>query len=615
MPTLRLHPAQPPLIGGFFLYCILMLGMCAMAAERPQTSPPATPYSLTQRGAAWWVASPTGEPFFSRGVCCVIPGPSRVNYDPENPEYAAWRFYGTDQAWASHAVQRLQAWGFTTAGGWCDDAKLRAVPGMKLGLTPVLHIGSTAGAPWWDMWDTRITQRMDRIARDQILALREDPRVIGYYSDNELGWWNATLFKMTLEQTPSSGQRQRLIQLLRRHYHDDWAALKKDFDVENATGWSSLRRRGMLYLRPGGEGIHVMRAFLGLLAERYYQLVHDIIRKYDARALVLGDRYQSFYYPEVARACARHVDAMSSNLNASWSDGTWARFYLNTLHELGQKPIFISEFYMSATDNRTGNQNSQGVFPVVANQAQRAQAAARTLELLARTPFVVGADWFQYFDEPVHGRADGENYNFGLVDIHDQPYTEVVAAMQAVDVNKIKAETAAPRLDATHGVPPAPVAPLADFAPMTALKSWDRERGFVPPASPAPLADLYLCWTPEALYVGLYAMDIIEDAYYRDRSLPKVDRPVWTVQAGDKPAIRARVGASREALVSEPEIKVLNLSGLNLNTRNIAIMVIPAARVGKTQLQAGDVIKLEAELATHCRAYQTAWKGQFKLGQ
>ena len=34
--------------------------------------------------------------------------------------------------------------------------------------------------------------------------------------------------------------------------------------------------------------------FLGLLAERYYQLVHQIIRKYDTRALILGDRYQSF---------------------------------------------------------------------------------------------------------------------------------------------------------------------------------------------------------------------------------------------------------------------------------------------------------------------------------
>lgn len=32
------------------------------------------------------------------------------------------------------------------------------------GISPrlVLHIGSTAGAPWWDMWDSKITDRMGR---------------------------------------------------------------------------------------------------------------------------------------------------------------------------------------------------------------------------------------------------------------------------------------------------------------------------------------------------------------------------------------------------------------------------------------------------------------------
>src|SRR4030095_15084509 len=48
---------------------------------------------------------------------------------------------------------------------------------------PVLHMGSTAGAPWWDMWDPKIVDRMDQVAREQILPLRDDPRLIGYYSD------------------------------------------------------------------------------------------------------------------------------------------------------------------------------------------------------------------------------------------------------------------------------------------------------------------------------------------------------------------------------------------------------------------------------------------------
>jgi len=47
---------------------------------------------------------------------------------------------------------------------------------------------------------------------DRQLALRDDPRLLGYYSDNEMGWWNSALFQLTLEQAPTSGQRCRLLQ-------------------------------------------------------------------------------------------------------------------------------------------------------------------------------------------------------------------------------------------------------------------------------------------------------------------------------------------------------------------------------------------------------------------
>src|SRR5262249_18010817 len=237
-------------------------------------------------------------------------------------------------------------------------------------------------------------ERMDQVARDQILPLRDDPRVIGYYSDNEIGWWNAALFTMTLEQSPTSGQRLRLIELLEQTYHHDWRQLLNDFVTEGATSWDELRQQGMLHLRPGGNGLRTMRSFLELMAERYYSLVRDIIRKYDKRALVMGDRYQSFYYPEVARASAPYVDVVSTNLNASWNDGTYPRFYLETLHRLTGKPVVVSEFYMSASENRSGNQNDHGVFPVVATQEERAMAFSITLNSLLKTPYVVGADWF-----------------------------------------------------------------------------------------------------------------------------------------------------------------------------------------------------------------------------
>jgi hypothetical protein len=238
-----------------------------------------------------------------------------------------------------------------------------------------------------------------------------------------------------------------------------------------------------------------------------------------------------------------------------------------------------------------------------------------TLEALARTPFVLGADWFQYFDHPRHGREDGENYNFGLVDIFDRPYEEVTGAFARSDWTALKLRAPTPRLDASVGVPRAPRDPFASFTAGSALRHWDRERGFIRPWSEFPIADLYVCWSPRAIYLGLYGFDIIEDAYYRNKSVPKEERAQWSVKLGNGPEIRARIGAGREAIVSDPTVRLENLSGLNLNVRNVAILELPAARFGRKRFRAGDTIDLNTTLLTHAQAYRVDWKGTFQLAK
>ena len=592
----------------------LEFGVVRVSAA-PAGAPVNPPFSIQQHDGISWLVRPDGERFFSLGVCVVGQGSSRQEFDSANPSYAAWQHYADSNLWARTTQQRLKAWGFTTVGGWSDFHVLRQCTDEGVAFAPVLHIGSTAGAPWWDMWDVKITDRMDQVARDQILPLRDDPRVIGYYSDNEIGWWNAILFRMTLEQAPTSGQRQRLITLLKDTYGNDWSELLRDFEpAPGVESWDALARHGLLFLRPGGNGIHVERRFLELLAERYYWLVRDIIRKYDRRALILGDRYQSFYYPEVARAAARYVDAISSNLNASWNDGTFARCYVETLHRLTGKPVLIGEFYMAARENRSGNKNTRGVYPVVATQKERAVGFRNTIEALVKIPYVVGADWFQYHDEPTHGRYDGENFNFGLVDIHDRPYEALTTIAAALDLTAQKRRPAPARSDASMGVPPAPRDPFASFEPTLALKHWDRERGFVKPVSEFPLADLYVCWNRKAVYLGLYAQDVTEDMFYKDKVVRSIDRAQWSTSLnGSTNIIRGRIGAGLEPVVDEPAIRLVSISGINGNFRNIACLELPAGLFGKTRLKEGDLIEFASTFTSHCRAYRVEWKGRFTL--
>ena len=47
-------------------------------------------------------------------------------------------------------------------------------------------------------------------------------------------------------------------------------------------------------------------------------------------------------------------------------------------------------------------------------------------------PRIVGTHWFQFGDEAVTGRGDGENYQIGFVDVCDTPYAETIAASREI---------------------------------------------------------------------------------------------------------------------------------------------------------------------------------------
>jgi hypothetical protein len=82
-----------------------------------------------------------------------------------------------------------------------------------------------------------------------------------------------------------------------------------------------------------------------------------------------------------------------------------------------------------------------------ANQAERAKGYRYYLEQAAALPCFVGAHWFQWADEPVLGRMDGENYDIGFVDVTNRPYLELVEAAKTTHrrLHDVHAGTRNPR--------------------------------------------------------------------------------------------------------------------------------------------------------------------------
>ncbi|HVV73944.1 MAG TPA: hypothetical protein VHI52_20995, partial [Verrucomicrobiae bacterium] len=168
--------------------------------------------------------------------------------------------------------------------------------------------------------------------------------------------------------------------------------------------------------------------------------------------------------------------------------------------------------------------------------------------------------------------------------------------------------------EASQGIPRAPNEPLGDFRPGRALLRWNRDRGFVKPDSEFSLADLYLCWTPRALYAGLYAQDVVEPNFYRSKQVPEVDRAQWSfsIPGLDSP-ISCRVGAGLEPQVNRDDVKIVNSSGVNLNVRNICALELPARLFGKNRFRPGDVVAFRSVLNSYGRLYRAEWSGHLKL--
>jgi hypothetical protein len=116
---------------------------------------------------------------------------------------------------------------------------------------------------------------------------------------------------------------------------------------------------------------------------------------------------------------------------------------LDTMHRLSDRPILIGEFSYRAADAGLPN-TLPPFFPTLATQAERAQATGTYLRRVLARPYVVGAHWFQYMDQPATGRFDGENQNFGLVTITDDLWPALTARIRSITADAAPRRLLAP---------------------------------------------------------------------------------------------------------------------------------------------------------------------------
>ncbi|HEX9525217.1 MAG TPA: hypothetical protein VF949_19720 [Reyranella sp.] len=466
---------------------------------------PTTRWNVARQNGAAWLETPCGERFFSVGVNVVDGGISGAKL--ARPHYD-WRASAASlQDWLGQTRARLGDWGFNSAGAWSLPPQQLALP------TAVdLELGRNAKFHWFDPFDPAMPERLVEVARQLTAPYRGTPYRLGYFSDNEAGWWGGALFVFYSKKPASSYTKQRWVAELKRLYGNSWRRFTADFvPPPGVDSWPALlNAETITRLRVGGKGSAAVRHWTEMVAEHYYTLIATALHQADPEALFLGDRLPIYYDPMAVKAEARHVDVIATNYNVDSPEGWVAPYYFDGLRQLsGGKPVLVSEWFYAAHENRTGNRNN-GHLMTVETQEERARGAAAAAANFADVPEILGLHWFQFYDYPLGGRGDAEDYNFGLVDIHDRAYEELVGALG----------TANRRLAEIHAAAqPAPRPKLARFVVPHAvidpahasLVDWPKPAALLPPLKAAPgevpFGEAYLSWSEQGLAFATIGQD------------------------------------------------------------------------------------------------------------
>ncbi len=399
------------------------------SANSPQAEEP-TYFGISEQDGVWAFVDPQSRPFFSIGINVIEPTDKA---DVQGPKYDGLAEHnGNVEKWRAQTLERLDAWNVNTIGAW---SSLRGKPYV---------LALSLSYSWIDVFDDSFETYVCKAATDVLsrhdvaadyATLDADPLLIGYFTDNELVWgwgygWsgeknNYSLFEYYASLGPETAGKKAWTAYVAETYGDDWARLSEvwNADIRSADDLRRVKAIAPRSPKHFAEAQRVGDRFLRRVAERYFEVTSRVMRGRLGHHLNLGIRMTPGVPDVVAETSGRYVDVVSFNMYTS--DLDHFRREVTRLHDASQKPILVTEFAFTARENRSGNKNRGYEQAEVPDDAQRGAHYARWAQMLSELPFVVGFHWFQFFDEPTHGRADGESVNFGFVDLKNRVYADL----------------------------------------------------------------------------------------------------------------------------------------------------------------------------------------------
>ena len=429
-------------------------------------------FRVQKHRGKWWLVDPTGRLFWSSGITCVrfnaetiIAGRRQyyewlpVDDDPLARFYTgsrkhrmfdffeanAFRKYGDDYEAKFYdvTVKRFHSWGINTIANWSapEGWRLKQVPyviPIHVPHVPMFvatsHMKAGLEKKKWfpDPFDPKFREGLDTQLAAQS-EFKDDPWLLGVFIHNELPWtlgtpWNSTktptgIGVLCLQKNDTSLlAKRKLIEWLKQK-HGTVANLNQAWGTTFAD-WQVIAKPFELTDDQSKQALPDLTELDRLIARQYFQVCREVMNERMPGVLYLGCRFSGMYDRHIVEIGKEYCDVTSFNIYGELPSD-------RSVDELATEfdfPVVIGEFHFGSLD--------RGMFDPglrrAKDQTERAEKYAAYIREAAAAPWCVGAHWFQYLDQALTGRTDGENYNIGFVDATDDPYPEMRAAARKV---------------------------------------------------------------------------------------------------------------------------------------------------------------------------------------
>lgn len=424
-------------------------------------------FRVERLGDRLFLVTPDNHAFLSAAVTTALFNDRWGGYCPPLESYPTpygnqAKYDGDRNAWCESLKSNLTRWGFNGLGCWCDPN----VEGLTENVS-CLFITSHAyrrgvariGRDFPDVFDPRFAEAAEDRAKS--LARFSDSRYrIGAFPDNELGWVGADYWGNQNGPTLPDGfialdagvpgKRHWADVFLRNKYgtitklNGAYGTSFEDFTGEGST----LINVDTLANSSEHPAIARDKAdFTEAVADQYYRVVSSAMRRHDPNHLVFSARWALWttafhvnfkehqtYNERIWKAAGRYCDIIA--INSYMDNGQLEeqhKLYSRVFAQTG-KPFMITEWAAFADDTQFSQRKEWKRF-----QHQRGDFYFEQFKTLLDFKFAdsdgrpvhacLGAQWFQYYDEPSLGRADGEKNNYGLLNVKDEPYLTALDVM------------------------------------------------------------------------------------------------------------------------------------------------------------------------------------------